>query len=68
MARNWRELAPFYFRATATTPLFFNLAPPQRAPPFLIRASGAAALEVAQVPSTDCRCTNSLGYRPRYLQ
>ena len=52
MARKWRELAPFYFRATATAPLFFTLAPPGRAPPFLVRASFAVALKVAQVPST----------------
>ena len=32
--------------------LFFTLAPPRRAPPFLVRASGAVALKVAQVPST----------------
>ena len=37
-----------FFRATAAAPLFFTLAPPQRPPPFLVRASGA----VAQVPST----------------
>ena len=37
---------------TATAPLFFTLAPPQRAPPFLVRASDAVALKVAQVPST----------------
>ena len=46
-----RIRAPF-FRATATAPLFFTLAPPRRAPPFLVRASGAVALKVAQVPST----------------
>ena len=55
MVRKWRELAPFYFRATATAPLFFTLAPPRRAPPFSVRASGAVALKgaqkVAQVPS-----------------
>ena len=32
--------------------LFFTLAPPRRAPPFSVRASGAVALKVAQVPST----------------
>ena len=56
--RKWRELAPFIFRATATTP-FFTLAPQPRAPPFTVRASvavarwrgGAVALKVAQVPS-----------------
>ena len=32
--------------------LFFTLAPPRRAPPFLVCASGAVALKVAQVPST----------------
>ena len=52
MARKWRELAPFYFRATATEPLFFTFTPPRRVPPFLVRASGAVALKVAQVPST----------------
>ena len=40
MVRKWHELAP----------LFFTLAPPRRAPPFLVRASGAVALKVAQVP------------------
>ena len=33
-------------------PLFFTLAPPRRAPRFLVRASDAVALKVAQVPST----------------
>ena len=42
MAKEWRELAPFIFRATATTP-FFTLAPQRRAPPFTVRASGAVA-------------------------
>ena len=45
--RKWRELAPFIFRATATAPFFFTLAPPRRAPPFSVRASGAQALKVA---------------------
>ena len=48
----WPFKIYFNFRATATSPLFFNFAPPQRAPPFLVRASGAMALKVAQVPST----------------
>ena len=52
MAQKWRKLAPFYFRATATDPLFFVLAPPRRATPFSVRTSGAVALKVAQVPST----------------
>ena len=52
MARKWRELAPFYFRTTATAPLFFPLAPQRRAPPFSVSASGAVALKVAKVPST----------------
>ena len=57
MTRKWRELAPFYFRATATALLFLALAPPRRAPPrrtppFSVRTSGAVALKVAQVPST----------------
>ena len=47
LVQKWRELAPFYFRATATAPLFFLLAPP-----FSVRASGAVAIKVAQVPST----------------
>ena len=38
--------------ATATAPLFFALGPPRHAPPFSVRASGAVALKVAQVPST----------------
>ena len=53
MMRKWRELAPFYFRATAAAPLFFTLAPPRRAPPFSVHASGVVAVKVAQVPSTD---------------
>ena len=52
MVPKWRELAPFFLRGTANAPLFFTLAPPRRAPPFLVRASGAVALKVAQVPST----------------
>ena len=42
-----------FFRATATAPLFFTIAPLRRAPTFLVRASGAVALKVAQVPSTE---------------
>ena len=38
--------------ATATAPLFFYFAPTRRAPPALVRASGAVALKVAKVPST----------------
>ena len=53
LVRKWRKLAPFYFRATATVPLFFVLAPPRRATPFSVRTSGAVALKVAQVPSTE---------------
>ena len=52
--RKLRELAPFYFRATDTAPLCFTLAPPRCGPPFLVRARGAVALRVAQVPSTVC--------------
>ena len=59
MVRKWCELVPFYFRATATVPFFFALAPPPSAPPFSVRASGALALKVAQVPSTGRR-TRSL--------
>ena len=55
MAWKWWELASFYLHATATAPLFFALAPPRRAPPFSVHASGAVALKVAQVPSTDSR-------------
>ena len=40
------------WRATATVPLFFTLAPPRRAPPFSVRASGVVVIKVAQVPST----------------
>ena len=46
------ELASFYFRATATAPFFFSFSPQRRAPPFLVPASGAVALKVAQVPRT----------------
>ena len=46
------RISATFFRATATATLFFTLAPPRRAPPFLVRASGAVALKVAQVPST----------------
>ena len=34
LVRKWGELAPFYFRVTATAPLMFVLAHPRRAPPF----------------------------------
>ena len=43
LVQKWRELAPFYFCATATAPLFFTSAPPQHAQPFSVRASGAVA-------------------------
>ena len=52
LVRKWRELAPLFFRATATSPLFFTSAPPRRAPSFSVRASGAVALKVAQVSNT----------------
>ena len=42
MARKWRKLASFFSHA-ATAPLFFNLAPLRRAPPFLLRPSGTVA-------------------------
>ena len=48
LVQKWLELAPLYFRATA----IFTFLPPRRAPPFLVRTSGAVALKVAQVPST----------------
>ena len=53
LVRKWRGIASFYFHATATAPLFFALAPPRPTPPFPVRASGAVALKVAQVHSTD---------------
>ena len=46
------RISAIFFRATATVPLFFTLAPPRRAPPFLVSVSGAVALKVAQVHST----------------
>ena len=46
------QISATFFRATATPPLFFTLAPPRRAPTFLVCTSGAVALKVAQVPST----------------
>ena len=55
LVRKWRELSPF-FRVTATAPLFFTLAPPRRATPFSVRASGGEALKVAQVPGTVKYC------------
>ena len=54
------RISATFFRATATAPLFFTLAPPRRAPPFLVRASGAVALKVAQVPSTAFLCPPSM--------
>ena len=45
------RVSAMLYCATAAALLFFNLASPRRAPPFLIRASGAVALKVAQVPS-----------------
>ena len=67
MARKWRELAPFYFPATATAPLFFALAPPQRSPPFSVHASGAVALKVAQVPSTGLISHSRLHFQTHIL-
>ena len=46
--------------ATATAPLFFKLAPPRRAPPFLVRDSGAVLLKVVYVPSTDHMSKNNV--------
>ena len=37
------RISATFFRATATAPLFFTLAPPRRVPPFLVRASGVVA-------------------------
>ena len=53
LAWKWRELSPLLFRATATAPLLFTLAPPRRAQPILVSASGAVVLKVAQIPSTE---------------
>ena len=52
-SRKLCECVPFFLRATATAPFSFTFALPQRAPPFLVRASGTMALTVAQVPSTE---------------
>ena len=46
-----------FFRATATATLFFTLAPPLRAPLFIVRAG-----KVAQVPSTAIFFTYSTVY------
>ena len=46
------QIRATFFCATVTALLFFTFAPPRRAPPFLVRASGAVVLKVAQVPST----------------
>ena len=43
--------------------IYINLAPPRRAPHFLVRASGAVTLKVAQVPSTAV-CHQFLATRP----
>ena len=43
MARKWHTLAPFYFRATATTQLFFTLAPPQHVPPYSVPPNSGVA-------------------------
>ena len=47
MARKWCEVAPFFLRA-----IFLLLRHRGVHPPFLVHASGAVALKVAQVPST----------------
>ena len=47
-----------YFFTPPTAPLFFTLAPPRLELPFSVRASGAVALNGAQVPGT--------AYRDRY--
>ena len=46
------RISAFLFSRYCHRHCFFTLAPPRRAPPFLVRASGAVALKVAQVPST----------------
>ena len=45
-------MAQIYFSRHCHRAIIFTLAPPRRAPPFSVRASGTVALKVAQVPST----------------
>ena len=42
-------MAQIYFSRHCHRAIIFTLAPPRRAPPFSVRASGAVALEVAEV-------------------
>ena len=46
------RISAIYFSRHCHRAIFFTLAPPRRAPPFSVRASGAQALKVAQVLST----------------
>ena len=57
--QNWFEngaemaqISVILFSRHCTVPLFFVLAPPRRAPPFSVNASGAVVLKMAQMPST----------------
>ena len=50
--RNGAKTHHFIFVPLPPRQFFFTLAPPPRAPPFLVRASGVEVLKVAQVPST----------------
>ena len=52
MAQKWRELAQFFFSHHCHRTIIFYFSATATAPPFSVRASGAVALKVAQVPST----------------
>ena len=58
LIRKWRELTRFFVRANATAPCCITFSLQWRAPPFLVRASGAVALKVAEVSSTEKNAKN----------
>ena len=58
LIRKWRELTRFFVRANATAPCCITFSLQRRAPPFLVRASGAVALKVAEVSSTEKNAKN----------
>ena len=47
------QISGTFFSHHCPCSIIFSLAPPRYAAPFLVHASGAVALKVAQVPSTD---------------
>ena len=60
------QISAILFSRHCHRAFFLNFAPPRRAPPFLVRASGAVALKMAQVPST-MHGTTALESRAQHL-